>query len=196
MGRSDRVPADKPGRRLPGPLRLQVNNRRHSSCAMPLGWLDWSRWFTDGAGGQLYLHVYGPDGAIVRVYCRRSDKPRLEFMDGQLWWLVDRAAVQPVQPPCAATSAAACTAQTVVSAGFFGAVQPVQALSAGAHTHGRVCERAQAGAPAQGRAPARARVHAPAQRKKTKGGNHLGQCGGCTAAAAHSSTCRRCLHAG
>jgi hypothetical protein len=57
---------------------------------MPLGWLDWSRWFTDGTGGGLYLHVYGPDDSIQRVYCRRTDSPRLSFMGGELWWLVDR----------------------------------------------------------------------------------------------------------
>lgn len=82
----------QPVRRLPpGPLRLKVNSRRHSYCAMPVGWLDWSRWFTDGSGGRLYLHVYGPDDTIQRVYCRKTDTPRLEFMGGQLWWLVDRA---------------------------------------------------------------------------------------------------------
>lgn len=82
---------DRGVRRLPGPLRLRVNSHRNSYCAMPVGWLDWSRWFTDGTGGELYLHVYGPDDSIQRVYCRRSTRPRLEFMEGQLWWLVDRA---------------------------------------------------------------------------------------------------------
>lgn len=71
------------------PQRLKVNNRRNSACAMPLDRLDWSRWFTDGIGGSLYLHVHGPDETIQRVYCRRSEKPRLAFSDGELWWLVD-----------------------------------------------------------------------------------------------------------
>jgi hypothetical protein len=76
----------------PGPRRLRVNSRRNSICAMPLHHLDWSRWFTDGSCGSLYLHVYGPEDSIQRVYCRSSDTPRLQLDGGVLYWLVDKPA--------------------------------------------------------------------------------------------------------
>lgn len=72
-----------------GPLRLRVNSPRHSLCAMDLDALDWSRWWTDGTQGGLYLHVAGPNDTWQRVYCRQSETPRLRFEGGELWWLVD-----------------------------------------------------------------------------------------------------------
>jgi hypothetical protein len=55
--------------------------------------LDWSQWWTDGIRGHLYLHVPHLDGdTIHRVYCRRTDTPRLQMRGGELYWLVDKEA--------------------------------------------------------------------------------------------------------
>ena len=69
--------------------RYLVADRKNSQCIIDLSLLDWSRWFTDGRDGELYLHVHGPDESIVRVWCRHSGRPRLEFTYGQLFWLID-----------------------------------------------------------------------------------------------------------
>lgn len=73
----------------PGPRRYAVTSTRNSMCSVPLSSLDWSRWWTDGIGGELYLHVAGPDETWHRVRCRHSDTPRLRCEGGRLWWLVD-----------------------------------------------------------------------------------------------------------
>lgn len=69
--------------------RCTVNSDIHSLCAVSLDELDWSHWFTDGSHGELYLHVYGLDDSIQRVYCRHSKTPRLSFTDGKLYWVID-----------------------------------------------------------------------------------------------------------
>jgi hypothetical protein len=71
--------------------RHKVNSRRNSECAVELRILDWTRWFTDGTDGRLYLHVYHyRDEGIMRVWCRHSEKPRLAMHRGELHWLIDR----------------------------------------------------------------------------------------------------------
>lgn len=92
-------------RRLPGPRRYRAASSRNSECGSALiKDLDFSRWFTDGAPGDLYLHVYkaDPTGAgdttIHRVYCRHSDSPRLELCAGTLYWLVDAARKKAATP--------------------------------------------------------------------------------------------------
>jgi hypothetical protein len=73
------------------PRRYEVAIPRHSQCGSArLADLDFDRWFTDGADGYLYLHVWHKDGdSIHRVRCAYSDKPRLCWEVGSLWWLVD-----------------------------------------------------------------------------------------------------------
>lgn len=67
---------------------LKVNDSRHSCCkSLPLSRLDWVRWFADIKDGRLYLYVYGADGSLYRVHCRRSETPRLAYEDGELWWV-------------------------------------------------------------------------------------------------------------
>lgn len=88
-----------------GPLRRKVNNPRNSTCSAPLDRLDWDNWFTDygfaddagrmNGGYNFYLHVHHEDGeSIHRVYCReavrRNVRPRLELVNGELVWLIDR----------------------------------------------------------------------------------------------------------
>jgi hypothetical protein len=79
--------------------RLRVDVPRNSDCgSSPIGDLDFSRWWTDGGRGSfsrgIYLHVPSrtlfPDGGVHRVFCRRSDNPRLEMKAGVLYWLVDQ----------------------------------------------------------------------------------------------------------
>lgn len=84
------------------PRRLKVASARNSVCAVPLHRLDWSRWWTDSIGGDLYLHVACDDGTVQRVHCRHrfdieraraklyTHSPRLAYMSGQLYWLIDR----------------------------------------------------------------------------------------------------------
>ena len=72
--------------------RLKVNSRRNSECGSArLGELYWSQWFDDFSFGDHdhYLHVAGPDNSWHRVRCRHQAKPRLECIDGMLYWLVD-----------------------------------------------------------------------------------------------------------
>jgi len=77
-------------KRWPAPRQLRADRNRNSVCAVPLERLDWSNWFTDGTGGGLYLHVWSKDGDTChRVHCRKTDKPRLCFKGGVLFWLVD-----------------------------------------------------------------------------------------------------------
>lgn len=66
-----------------------INSNRNSLCDVSLDGLDWSNWFTDDSYGELYLHVYGLDDSIQRVYCRHSKTPRLSFTDGKLYWVID-----------------------------------------------------------------------------------------------------------
>ena len=78
-------------KRLFGPRRYLVADRRNSVSAAPLDSLDWNRWFTDGTSRGLYLHVWSKDGETIhRVFCRHSDTPRLRFDGGTLRWLVDK----------------------------------------------------------------------------------------------------------
>lgn len=77
-------------KRKPGPRRYVVDDHRNSVSAVPLGRLDWTRWFTDGTSRGLYLHVWSKDGETChRVFCRHSDTPRLSCESGLLRWLVD-----------------------------------------------------------------------------------------------------------
>ena len=86
----ERVVGRTAPKRLPGPRRYPVANRRHSVSTATLDRLDWTRWFTDGTGGRLYLHVWTKDGETChRVFCRHSDTPRLSCDGGMLRWLVD-----------------------------------------------------------------------------------------------------------
>lgn len=68
--------------------RYKVKSKRNSYCPVPLESLDWNNWFTDRSWGMHYLHVEGEDGAIVGVYCKHSDEPRLAMENGELYWLV------------------------------------------------------------------------------------------------------------
>lgn len=44
----------------------------------------------DTSNGMTYLHVTGNDGETEhRVFCRRTDQPRLAFTKGALYWIVD-----------------------------------------------------------------------------------------------------------
>ena len=77
-----------------GPRRLRINSDRNSECGSEsLNRLDWSYWWTDELGGVRYIHVarcdWRDDPTFHRVFCRISDKPRLEMKDGVLYWLVD-----------------------------------------------------------------------------------------------------------
>lgn len=88
-----------------GPLRRAVASRRNSMCGSArLEDLDWSNWFADGRGGELYLHVRRlhpdfdgtdpRDATWHRVFCRQTDRARLTLIDGKLFWLIDRATPQ------------------------------------------------------------------------------------------------------
>ena len=73
------------------PRRYECFRHQHSRCgSAKLADLDWSRWFSDSTGGGLYLHVWHQDGETIhRVTCAYSARPRLESVDGVLFWLVD-----------------------------------------------------------------------------------------------------------
>jgi hypothetical protein len=82
--------------------RRRVASRRNSLINVPLEWLDWRSWWTDGnKSGITYLHVQGnaaadPDGdydlatRVFRVYPRlkAGESNRIEMKDGELWWLI------------------------------------------------------------------------------------------------------------
>ena len=77
--------------KIPGPYRRKVKSRRNSECGFDLDQLDWGNWWTDDSFGMFSLHVQRKDGDGVRcVYCRKTDTPRLEMVDGVLYWLIDR----------------------------------------------------------------------------------------------------------
>lgn len=78
--------------KIPAPRCYRVMSERHSECTSKLTELDWSNWWTDGhKSGVLYLHVPRlKDKTVHRVWCRHSDKPRLQWKSGELHWLVDR----------------------------------------------------------------------------------------------------------
>lgn len=77
-------------RRIVTCYRRRVADRRNSMCgSSALHRLDFSRWFTDGPDGRLYLHVAGPDDTWHRVWCRHTNSPRLKMDDGVLYWLID-----------------------------------------------------------------------------------------------------------
>ena len=71
--------------------RRRVASPRNSVCGSAcLAALDWSNWFTDTGFGTMYLHVQSLDAETWhRVYCRKTDTPRLRLMDGVLYWLID-----------------------------------------------------------------------------------------------------------
>lgn len=74
------------------PKFYEVTNPRHSRCgSAKLKALDFDRWFTDTSFGQHYLHVNSATGdeSVHRVTCAYSAKPRLAWIDGALWWVVD-----------------------------------------------------------------------------------------------------------
>ena len=83
--------------KLPVPYRYLVHNKRNSKCSYPMADLNWASWWTDtwhdveGKITSFYLHVESLDGdSVQRVYCRKSETPRLMMKDGELYWLVDR----------------------------------------------------------------------------------------------------------
>ena len=77
--------------KIPGPYRRKVKSRRNSECSGALDQLDWGNWWTDGVDDKLFLHVGHMDGdSSHRVLCRKTGTPRLEMVDGILYWLIDR----------------------------------------------------------------------------------------------------------
>ncbi len=78
-------------KRKPESSHRAVASKRNSICGIPLDELDWRSWWTDTSGGGFYLHVrHVLEDTVHRVYCRASDKPRLEMKDGKLFWLIDQ----------------------------------------------------------------------------------------------------------
>ncbi len=71
--------------------RRKVWSARNSRCNYPLDELDHANWWTDvWPDGHTYLHVKALDGDTVqRVRCRATDTPRLQMINGELYWLID-----------------------------------------------------------------------------------------------------------
>lgn len=83
-----------------GPRRLKVESPRNSECGSArLRDLNFSEWWTDswtgeGIAGITHLKVphkggEGMEGTVHRVYCKHSEKPRLMWKNGTLYWLVE-----------------------------------------------------------------------------------------------------------
>lgn len=71
--------------------RFRVDSEANSSCeSASLEDLDWSTWWMDNSYGMIYIHVRDKRerDAWHRVYCRKSETPRLACRDGALYWLV------------------------------------------------------------------------------------------------------------
>jgi hypothetical protein len=78
---------------LEPPVKRLVNSSKNSKCSSSsLKDLDWSRgWWTDDSFGMHYLHVHHKDGETIhRVYCKFSDRPRLQMTNGKLYWLFQK----------------------------------------------------------------------------------------------------------
>jgi hypothetical protein len=72
------------------PQKKLVSSPRNSKCSSArLKDLDWQRgWWTDDSFGMHYIHVHHKDGETIhRVYCKSSDRPRIQMDKGRLYWL-------------------------------------------------------------------------------------------------------------
>jgi len=75
---------------LPRLVRRSVFSEKNSACpSARIKDLNPERgWWTDDSMDSLYLHVWHKDGETVhRVYCRKSEKPRLIMNRGRLMWI-------------------------------------------------------------------------------------------------------------
>lgn len=83
-------------KRLPGPLRREVFNRRNTQCGINImDCADLPNWWTDGGDEGIYLKITNcMDNTIHRAYPRPIPGRvcrRLEMRDGDLYWLYDKA---------------------------------------------------------------------------------------------------------
>jgi hypothetical protein len=86
-------PIQRRVRRQRWPRHYAVASPRNSRCgSAKLKTLNFDHWFTDNSFDMMYLHVHSAsgDGSIHRVTCAYSSRPRLQWNDGSLWWLVDK----------------------------------------------------------------------------------------------------------
>ena len=74
----------------------RVNSTRNSYCgSCHMKQLDFTEWWMDTFDLEksqwCYIHVASKDNETVhRVRCKYSDKPRLGYRNGALYWLIDR----------------------------------------------------------------------------------------------------------
>ena len=72
--------------------RRSVVNERYTTTGdgVKLADLDFDNWWTDNSKGMNFFHVkHKVEDTWHRVYCKKTDCPRLLMKDGKLMWIID-----------------------------------------------------------------------------------------------------------